>query len=94
MAGFKKFLKQGLAAPHVWPVGFLALVVAPIMAICASVHQLRGPDVRIWKNFETNKEFENRKFKYISSVDHSTYVHPRPKFNEEEELFLAFTAAH
>lgn len=80
MASFKQFLREGARAPHVWPVAFLAFLVGPGLAVFQSIHQIKGPDVRVVKNFETNNSYEKKQFKYLSSVDHANYEHPRPKF--------------
>lgn len=80
MTNFKKLVQDGIKAYHVWPVAFLAFLVGPGLAVYQSAHQINGPDCRVLKNFETNNQFEKKQFKYMSSVDHATYEHPRPKF--------------
>lgn len=80
MASFKKLFQEGIRAYHVWPVAFLAFLVGPSLAVFQSIHQIKGPDARITKNFDTHQDWEKKQFKYISSIDHSTYEHPRPKF--------------
>lgn len=80
MASFKQFFREGVRAYHVWPVAFLAFLVGPSLAFFQSIHQIKGPDVRVLKNFETNDQYDKRQFKFISSVDHENYEHPRPKF--------------
>ena len=79
-ADFLRFFKLGLKSPHVYPVVLLGVIIAPTMAILASLHQIKGPDVHVFKRFDTNEDFENKKFKHFSSIDHENYVHPRPKF--------------
>lgn len=80
MSGFKQFIRDGVKAYHVWPVAFLAFLVGPSLAIYQSYHQISGPDVRVLKNFETQQAYEKKQFKYLSSIDHQNYEHPRPKF--------------
>lgn len=80
MTNFRRLVQDGIKAYHVWPVAFLAFLVGPGLAVYQSAHQMSGPDFRLLKNFDTNQNYENKQFKYISSVDHATYEHPRPKF--------------
>ena len=67
--------------PRYWGnIGAVFLVV-PTMATVSAYHHLNAPDVIFSRsNPEPWQRFDNKKYQFVSGVDHQTYVHPRPRF--------------
>ncbi|KAH9409545.1 hypothetical protein TYRP_010555 [Tyrophagus putrescentiae] len=62
------------------PLG-LACGLAPAMALIALFHRHTGPDIGFRNaNCEPWNRFENKQYRYYTTIDHVNYQHPRPKF--------------